>query len=95
MCDFEMGTKEWESKLATRIEGATYVNEEKEEGLTTNQKTLLARIRTGGYSTEFGWYRWFVIRSKEKPEDPTCPRCGEEEDTASHILDSCPAPARG
>ena len=45
-------TKEWESKRATRIEGATYVNEEKEEGLTTNQKTLLARIRTGGYRTE-------------------------------------------
>ena len=84
----------WKRAQKPKIAGAVYVNPKLERGLTKRQRTLLSRIRTGGYCPEFAFYRWFITRNATSPGDPKCKRCGEEEETAEHVFDRCPALAR-
>ena len=62
-----------------------------ESTLTREEKTVLARFRTGGHTPELGWYLELITKNKEESqrESGACRRCKQPE-TLQHYLMQCP-----
>ena len=81
--------KKWRNEAKPHFAKAKEVNSPSEDGLTRQEKTILARFRTGGHTPQLDWYKHFITRSKEETLPAGCERCGETE-TMEHYLLSCP-----
>ena len=57
-------------------------------GLSRRDSVEAARLRTG-HSTLMAGYRHRIGQQ----DDPTCPECGDEEETLGHLLHDCPTRA--
>ena len=72
------------------ITGARYVKDELHRQMSKRNRTLLARLRTGGYTPELAWFREFLTRRNLHPESGICPHCNEETETVEHLMEKCP-----
>jgi len=78
-------------KAKPKLPQATQRKIGNEEGLTRKERTMLSRLRTGGYTIELGFYRKKITSSREvsKQVSDECPRCKQPE-TLQHYLAECP-----
>jgi len=81
--------KKWIDKARPHYARAKEVMKPNQAGMTAQEKTILARFRTGGHLPELAWYRNWITRGKEETLSDKCELCGEIE-TAEHYLSSCP-----
>jgi ribonuclease HI len=84
--------KRWQNRMRPRVVTNGAISRGgKMDGLSKAEQTLISRLRTGGYTPQLAWYRWFITRTAEVPESPTCPHCGTGDEDLNHLLRVCPA----
>ena len=83
--------EDWNQRKKRKHPNTTYVDWQLENDLSAREKVLLSRIRTGGHSPEFAWYRHFLTQNDIEPEMPVCTHCKMADETADHMLAECPA----
>jgi len=63
-----------------------------ESSLTKEERTILARFRTGGHTPELGWYLELITKDNKdeaQRESGACRKCKQPE-TLQHYLKQCP-----
>ena len=83
--------QEWLQRAKPKFPQAKQRKIGDEGGLTTRERTILSRMRTGGHTPELGAYKKMITSSKEPDQQKSdeCPRCKKPE-TLQHYLVECP-----